>query len=510
MAQPLNRTNRTKTTYSITPCDKTTQTRGPRTILLLGKVTFSLVCLWMSHRIGPSVAYSQTARRALASAAATTCNWDKANVAAEVEALTKHGALWNGSESLQKARKKLKPRHTSLFDSSTLFDEFSTVICQSGSMPRKEVFETWGAALYIHARFGSVRRICDTAAGHGLLAWALLVLDDADKTKNENEERPLTALCVDRRMPQSAEAIQSAMERRWPHLAERFDFVEGSLEQLQPHPTCLLASVHACGGLSDLLVASAAKTGAPIALVPCCHSRKKLVNTSEYAREAYDSIMNSEKVPDLAERLDEARELALNNAGFDVTSVFLPKIFTAKNRLIMASPPNDGPRALPSSQRFSKPLIPGKMPPLETAKTQFLGKFSIPCEDTDKSRADIKTLAGRATANLRKNALHRKNHTNSPEHDISMWLPPSDMQSTVSEKALSKLASSFDPTVECFAVQLGDAFVHSSGRRAKTYRVRYQYIDNDSDAILSNEDAKKIHRELYKVISSTFPGAECR
>jgi hypothetical protein len=46
-------------------------------------------------------------------------------------------------------------------------------------MARKEVFETWAAALYIDARFSESRRIADIAAGHGLLAWALLLIDDA-------------------------------------------------------------------------------------------------------------------------------------------------------------------------------------------------------------------------------------------------------------------------------------------------------------------------------------------
>jgi hypothetical protein len=126
-------------------------------------------------------------------------------------------------------------------------------------------------------------------------------------------------------MPPSAEAIESAMLRKWTHLSERFDFVQGSLEQLELHNSCLLASVHACAGLSDILVAIAAQSGAPIALVPCCHSRKKLNGASVFAKAEYHAIMNAQTVPDLAERLDEARCTALWNADFDVAVELLPE-----------------------------------------------------------------------------------------------------------------------------------------------------------------------------------------
>ena len=251
--------------------------------------------------------------------------------AAEIEKLTHHKALWDESEPLSRARRKLKPRHRALFDtdadddddmSLSLFNEFCTVLCNTGAMPRKEIFETWSAALYIHETFGDkVRRVCDVAAGHSLLAWSLLVLDD----NNENTDKHLTVLCVDRRMPPSAEVIRLAMIDRWPHLEERFDFVEGSLEQLQPHPSCLLASVHACGGLSDLLIASAASSQSPIALVPCCHTRKKkaLLGASDFARAEYGAIIDADEVKDLTTMLDMAREAALRNAGFSLCTQYL-------------------------------------------------------------------------------------------------------------------------------------------------------------------------------------------
>lgn len=425
-------------------------------------------------------------------------------VAAEVDALTHHPAVWSTADS---ARKKLKSRHLDLFSSPVLFDEFASVVCETGRMARKEVFETWAAALYIDARFSESRRIADIAAGHGLLAWALLLIDDA-----RFPQVPRTALCIDKRMPPSAEAIELAMLRKWPHLSQRFDFVQGSLEQLEPHKSCLLVSVHACAGLSDILVAIAAKSGAPIALVPCCHSRKKLDGASMFAQVEYDAIIQAQTVPNLAERLDEARCAALRNAGFDVAVELLPKQFTAKNTLIMASLSTKSLPSLAAETLYtvvsaSRTRV-SRMPPLHHhhAKTKFLAKMAIPCENSLESLAVIAGLSGRAAADRRIDALHRRNHNEAPQYDISMWLPPTNKN--ISAAALSAVGCAIDPSVCCLAVQLGTNFEHpSSGRQAATFRVRYTGI---TEPDVSNEQAKRVHDELYSRVAEAFPGAECR
>src|SRR6056300_441048 len=134
--------------------------------------------------------------------------------------------------------------------------------------------------------------------------------------------------CLDVQMPPSAELIHEAMIQQWPHLNDRFDYVEARLEQLVPHQSCLLASVHACGILSDMLISTAAKHQIPIALVPCCHSRKRKLleeSASPFAKREYDEILNAkESLPNLADLLDNARMSALENAGCDVTELFIP------------------------------------------------------------------------------------------------------------------------------------------------------------------------------------------
>jgi hypothetical protein len=360
-----------------------------------------------------------------------------------------------------------------------LFDEFATVVCNAGVVARKEVFETWASALYIHYSFLSTddandssnsgritRRIVDVAAGHGLLAWALLLLSDEEERnnikKNQQEQHPLTVFCLDVQMPPSAELIHEAMIQQWPHLYDRFDYVEARLEQLVPHQSCLLASVHACGILSDMLISTAAEHQIPIALVPCCHSRKRKLleeSASPFAKREYDEILNAkESLPNLADLLDNARMTALENAGCDVTELFIPDLFTGKNRLILGSPTtrrSDAIQYTPSdekiieTERSSQQLLrKGQMPPLFdndnattvmnaiNPKARFMKGFYVPCEDSNESRKLVSSISGRTAAIKRKELMHNRNHLNAPQMDLSLWLP--SVEDFVSSKRENK------------------------------------------------------------------------
>ena len=182
-------------------------------------------------------------------------------------------------------RGKLTGKHAALFAGNTTFDRLGRALCETGVVPRKELFETWAAALLIQKAFPSTRRIADLAAGHGLLSWCLLLLDDEARGAGagagnvgggaEASSAELrSAICVDRRMPGSADVIANAILGEFEHgpagptqLSERWSFVEGDLATVEPHASCLLTSVHACGTLSDYLVEMAISGNASLALV---------------------------------------------------------------------------------------------------------------------------------------------------------------------------------------------------------------------------------------------------
>ncbi|KAL3803953.1 hypothetical protein ACHAW5_001730 [Stephanodiscus triporus] len=416
-----------------------------------------------------------------------------------IQDLISHPAVvWDEATTFSSMhKKKLGRRHLSLFDrrcddgtggssggSPTrdhLFDQFAQTVCHAGVVARKEIFETWAAACYIYSSFfgdeainnemPQINRVADVAAGHGLLAWALLILDD-EYRRRSNDSRsslpPLTAFCLDVTMPRSAEIIHSSMVRRWAHLKSRFDYVEGRLEQLAPHPSCLLASVHGCGILSDILVSTASEHGVPLAVVPCCHSRKRIVLdvASPFAKAHYDDIINMNgSIPDLSERLDEARIIALLNSGHDVREVFLPKIFTDKNRLIIGVPTHlqqtkHSFTTLSINQRH-QPLDvvrKGRMPSLNSPimpKSRFLKGFCVPCKDDNETRQVVTELAGRVAAEKRKEVMHNRFHEKRPQMDISLWLPEAAVG--ISEDAISQIVKS-NNNVECTVTKVGPVY----------------------------------------------------
>ncbi|MCW8140914.1 MAG: methyltransferase domain-containing protein, partial [Planctomycetota bacterium] len=87
------------------------------------------------------------------------------------------------------------------FPGDTLFDAVGRVVSEAACLPRKELFEAWAVAKRVHRRLVG-RPIVDLAAGHGLLAHLLLLLDPTAPG----------ARCVDRRRPQSADAREAARE----------------------------------------------------------------------------------------------------------------------------------------------------------------------------------------------------------------------------------------------------------------------------------------------------------
>jgi len=375
--------------------------------------------------------------------------------------------------------------------------------------------------VYIHSSFLSnegnntirpKRRVVDVAGGHGLLSWALLLLDDEYQHKQSDDaSQELTVFCLDVKMPKSAELISEAMLKQWPHLEDRFDYVEGRLEQLIPHNSCLLASVHACGILSDILVSTAAKHTIPLAVVPCCHSRKRIVlqHASSYAKDMYDDIINTNgSIPDLVDRLDEARMVALDKAGLDVKELFLPSLFTGKGRLIMGFPRNESHGEQIPNQTLRRK---GQMPSLEStystsiiSKPVFMRGFTIPCKDDIECRRLVSKLAGREAADTRKELMHNRHHEKSPTMDISVWLP-ADKDVGLSGDALSAIVES-KHSVKCSA-QKTDQYVNPAGRKSVTFRLQYSGFDT---AILSFDKAKAMHDELYELIPDAFPGIECR
>ena len=216
------------------------------------------------------------------------------------------------------SRRRLTPETARLFTADTLFDRVARTVCEAGCLPRKELFEAWEVAKRVRRHFRG-DTIVDACAGHGLLAYLFLLLDDTSPR----------AICVDSKKPKSAETIAGVLERQWPRLAGRVVYrtcklQHAELDQLEG--PVLVASVHACGTLTDDVIDIALAQRARIAVMPCCHALGR----------SDDGALSGWLPGPLA--VDVMRAGRLRDAGYHVRTKTIPADVTPQNRLLMGDP----------------------------------------------------------------------------------------------------------------------------------------------------------------------------
>ncbi len=218
---------------------------------------------------------------------------------------------------LSRSSRNVLNRHTMAhFTGETLFDRIARAVCEAECLPRKELYEAWESAKRIRRRMRG-GPIIELAAGHGLLAAILILLDDSSPT----------ALCVDIKRPASQERALAALVSRWPRLAGRVQFTESRLEETVVPPESLLVSVHACGALTDQVLDLAIAAGSRVAVLPCCHDLR-VCDTGPFAGWLDGPLA-----------IDTMRATRLQVAGFKVQTALIPAEITPKNRLLLAWPP---------------------------------------------------------------------------------------------------------------------------------------------------------------------------
>ena len=416
-------------------------------------------------------------------------------------------AIQYGMTDERPRRGLLRPHHIEeYFSSSSSFDKFARTVCRASAIPRKELFEAWAVAVHIHQHFPTAGRIADIAASHGLLSWALLWLSENDE--EQHCLQPRTVVCVDKRMPASAEKLEQAMrasDECSVNLFERWDYVEGRLQSIEPASSTLLTGVHCCSTLSDAVIDLAIAGNASLALVPCCHSKKSF---KLYGLER-DSPFPKDQTPfggkdNLADFVDSCRIRRLISAGFNVQEAKIPTAFTPKNRIILARAPELLCQLIlnPTSKGIEETLCP---PVLKSKSKRRIPKLCIPVADTPEAKATVRALSGREAANRRK--LHL------PSLSISVFLPPRNLLIPLDQ--LSALATSLDPSVKATANYIDPlkATPHwdaASARHTQTFRIQYDLVEQDKASALSKERAKQLTIQLCGLIPTEFPGSTVR
>lgn len=214
------------------------------------------------------------------------------------------------------SRGRLTERDLGRFPGETLFDRLARAVCHAGCLPRKELYEAWEVGRRVRRLFRG-GRVVDLCGGHGLLAQVLLLLDDTSPG----------VLVADKTLPRSSRALHDALVQAWPRLAGRVTFVEAGIDDIEVHPADVVVSSHACGALTDLVIARAVAARARVAVLPCCHDLT-----------ACDAGSLGGWV-DGPLAVDILRAVSLERNGYRVWTQTIDGDITPKNRLLIGAPP---------------------------------------------------------------------------------------------------------------------------------------------------------------------------
>ena len=213
------------------------------------------------------------------------------------------------------SRARLTDRDLDRFPGDTLFSRIARAVCHAGCLPRKELYEAWEVARRVR-RVVRGGRVVDLGAGHGLLAQVMLLLDDSSPG----------AVVVDTSLPPSCAKMHRALVDAWPRLEGRIEFQSCSLDAVEILPTDVVVSAHACGALTDLVLARAAAARASVAVLPCCHDLR-VCDAGPLAGWLDGPLA-----------IDAMRAVRLEARGYRVRTEGIPGAITPKNRLVIGVP----------------------------------------------------------------------------------------------------------------------------------------------------------------------------
>jgi hypothetical protein len=213
------------------------------------------------------------------------------------------------------SRARLTRYDVERFPGGTLFDRLARTVCEAGCLPRKELYEAWEMARRVRRLFRG-GRVVDLGGGHGLLAQVMLLLDDSSPD----------AVVVDRILPPSSAKLHEALVGAWPRLSGRIAFVAGTIDDFQMLQADLVVSSHACGALTDRILARAATARVRVAVLPCCHD----LDSGDGG--GLGGWLDG------AVAIDVVRATRLAQQGYRIWTQTIPEKITPKNRLLMGAP----------------------------------------------------------------------------------------------------------------------------------------------------------------------------
>lgn len=224
----------------------------------------------------------------------------------------------------------------------SLFDQVGRALCDLNYLAKKELFESYAFAARAKrfiSRFpkGEPVKIIDVGSGHGLTSFFFASFNPSRVSSCQVID-PLTPErldCLWGSLKQIAPRVCQKVERSSLPFAEWYEQFEASSESEKAH--CWIGC-HACGELSDAILAVACYRKEPFFLMPCCPNRK--------VKGAWPEGFESLVLPDIPSEqnlgfaLDLLRLGRVQSKGYKVTLRKIDPAITPFNRVLIGRVPS--------------------------------------------------------------------------------------------------------------------------------------------------------------------------
>lgn len=205
---------------------------------------------------------------------------------------------------------------------NALMDRFALALARRKAVDRKEFFESCEFFARVRSKLKAdegVDTLVDVAGGHGLCGALAAIFKYKQFQK---------VVVRDRRRPKAFDAVVAAAEEVAPWVSGRITYEQADVgPRGEPLPAgCAVIGIHACGGLTDLIIAAAADADArSLALMPCCYA-----NTAANAPQGLRNALG------VALAADVHRTYKLEELGYSVVWRAIPLSITPMNRILLA------------------------------------------------------------------------------------------------------------------------------------------------------------------------------
>lgn len=211
----------------------------------------------------------------------------------------------------------LDSRYLSHFQSDSLLDKLSSILCKADIISKKEYCESMEVikSLQRTSSLHNVKYIYDICGGHGLTAIFSAII-------SKNTEK---IFIIDLKKPDSFDKLINCYKEEFPYILERIEFVNEDYNKVQYLQGSLIIAVHACGFRTDEILDLAIENSCNILIMPCCYKKKSLT----------EKIKKYSDIYPLRDLVDVTRIMKLHSSGYSSCVRLIPEKITPMNKLFI-------------------------------------------------------------------------------------------------------------------------------------------------------------------------------